>query len=249
MSKQTQEDLIEITKQIQHIGGLVENAVDKSLSALLDRNARMAREVIESDSVVDTLENEVEEKCLEVLAMRQPVARDLRFICGMMKVNSDLERMADLAVNIAERAEVLAEVPPLPFRPDVTRMAAVAKRMVREGLDALVRRDADLALRVWKSDAEADRLYRELIGEAIQFMREHPDRIGDVMHLVGALRNLERLADHATNIAEDVIFVTSGRIVRHHMVEFSQQKTNHSGPSDEIVPLAPSARRPADRDA
>ena len=223
MSKLILEDLSDITKKIQHIGGLVEKAVDRSLSALLDRNATLAREVIDGDDAVDDLENEVEEKCLEVLAMRQPVARDLRFICGMMKVNSDLERMGDLAVNIAERAEVLAEVAPLPFRPDVSRLAAVAKRMVREGLDALVKRDADLALRVWKSDVEADRLYRELVGEAIQFMREHPDRIGDVMHLVGALRNLERLADHATNIAEDVIFVASGRIVRHKMVEFSRE--------------------------
>jgi len=223
MSKQILEDLTEITKQIQHIGGLVESAIDKSLAALLDRDAQRAREVIEGDDTVDELENVVEEKCLEVLATRQPVARDLRFICGMMKVNSDLERMGDLAVNIAERAEVLAEVPPLPFRPDVSRMAAVAKRMVREGLDALVRRDAALALRVWKSDAEADRLYRELVGEAIQFMKVHPDRIGDVMHLVGALRNLERLADHATNIAEDVIFVSSGRIVRHNMLEFSRE--------------------------
>lgn len=236
MAKQFREDLLEITKQIQHVGGLVEAAIDKSLSALLDRNARLAREVIEGDHVVDNLENEIEEKCLEVLAMRQPVARDLRFVCGMMKVNSDLERMADLAVNVAERAEVLAEVPPLPFRPDVSRMAAVVKRMVRDGLDALVRRDADLALHVWKSDLEADRLYRELIGEAIQFMREHPDRIGDVMHLVGALRNLERLADHATNIAEDVIFLTSGRIVRHHMIELSRQSPEErqlQGPIEE----------------
>jgi phosphate transport system protein len=221
MSKQTQEDLTEITKKLLHIGGLVESAIDRSLSALLDRDARLARVVIEGDSVVDNLENEVEERCLEVLAMRQPVARDLRTICGVMKINSDLERMADLAVNIAERAEVLAGVPPLPFRPDVTRMAALVKRMTREALDALVRQDAQLALRVWQSDAEADRSYRELIGGAIQFMREHPDRIGDVMHLVGALRNLERIADHATNIAEDVIFVVQGRIVRHHMVEFS----------------------------
>jgi phosphate transport system protein len=114
-------------------------------------------------------------------------------------------------------------------------MAAVAKRMVRDGLDALIRRDAALALRVWQSDAEADRLYRELIGESIQFMREHPERIGDVMHLVGALRNLERLADHATNIAEDVIFVVRGRIVRHHMVEWSEEQ-GKSKPADEIVP-------------
>ena len=220
MSKQTQEDLTEITKKILHIGGLVEQALDRSLVALLDRNAKLAREVIESDSVVDNLENEVEEMCLDVLALRQPVARDLRFVCGMMKINSDLERMADLSVNIAERAEVLSEVPPLPFRPDVSRLAATAKRMLRDGLDALVRLDAALAYRTWKADAEADKLYRELIGQAIQFMREHPDRLGDVMHLVGALRNLERLADHATNIAEDVIFVVNGRIVRHHMGEF-----------------------------
>jgi phosphate transport system protein len=240
MSKQTEEDLTEITKKILHIGGLVESAVDRALMALLDRNQRLAREVIEGDSVVDNLENEVEEKCLDVLALRAPVARDLRYILGIIKINSDLERMADLAVNIAERAEVLAEVPPLPFRPDVSRMAAVAKKMVRDGLDALIRRDSDLALRVWKADQEADRLYRELIGEAIQFMREHPDRIGDVMHLVGALRNLERLADHATNIAEDVIFVTSGRIVRHHMVEFSQKQGSGRGPEfDTLTPVQP----------
>jgi len=238
MSKQTQEELTEITKKILHIGGLVESAVDRSLVSLLDRDAKLAREVIDGDSIVDNLENEVEEKCLEVLAMRQPVARDLRYICGIMKINSDLERMADLAVNIAERAEVLAEVPPLPFRPDVSRLAAVAKRMTRESLDALIRRDAQLALRVWQSDVEADRLYRELIGEAIQFMREHPARIGDVMHLVGALRNLERLADHATNIAEDVIFVVQGRIVRHHMIEFSESHKGLLPPAaDTLVPV------------
>ncbi len=239
MSKQTQEDLTEITKLILHIGGLVESAIDRSLVALLDRDARLAREVIEGDSVVDNLENEVEEKCLEVLVMRQPVARDLRYITGIMKINSDLERMADLAVNIAERAEVLADVPPLPFRPDVTRLAAVAKRMTRESLDALIRRDAQLALRVWQTDVEVDRLFRELVGESIQFMREHPARISDVMHLVGALRNLERLADHATNIAEDVIFVVQGRIVRHHMIEFSEtQGGRPAAGGDTIVPAA-----------
>jgi phosphate transport system protein len=226
MFKQTEEELVEITKQILHIGGLVESAIDRSLRALLERESKAAREVIDGDTVIDNLENEVEEKCLEVLAMRQPVARDLRYICGVMKINSDLERMGDLAVNIAERAEVLAEVTPLPFRPDVSRMAAHVKRMTRDALDALIRRDAHLALRVWRSDDEADRLYRELIGGAIQFMREHTDRIGDVMHLVNALRNLERIADHATNIAEDVIFMAEGRIVRHHVMEFQRRREN-----------------------
>jgi phosphate transport system protein len=157
--------------------------------------------------------------------LRQPVARDLRYVAGILKINSDLERMADLAVNIAERAEILADVPPLPFRPDVSRLAALVKRMVRDGLNALQRLDASLAWDTWRADDEADRLYRELVEEAIQFMREHPDRIGDVMHLVGALRNLERLADHATNIAEDVIFVVNGRIVRHHMRQIAEGGT------------------------
>ena len=224
MSKQIEEDLTELTRKVSHMGGLVEEALDRSLTALLDRDAALAREVVENDAVVDALENEVEESCLDVLALRQPVARDLRYVAGILKINSDLERMADLAVNIAERAEVLAEVPPLPFRPDVTRLAALVKRMVRDGLDALQRLDAALAWSTWRADDEADRLYRELIGETIQFMREHNERIGDVMHLVGALRNLERLADHATNIAEDVIFVVNGRIVRHHMRQMDEAK-------------------------
>src|SRR5258705_5137116 len=212
------------------MGGLVEEALDRSLTALLDRDADLAREVIEGDAVVDELENEVEERCLDVLALQQPVAGTVRYVAGILKINSDLERMADLAVNIAERAEVLASVPPLPFRPDVTRLAALAKRMVRDGLDALQKLDAELAFQTWKADDEADRLYRELIGEAIQFMREHNERIGDVMHLVGALRNLERLADHATNIAEDVIFVVNGRIVRHHMQEFDAARERNQQP-------------------
>ena len=229
MARQIQEDLTELTKKVSHMGGLVEEALDRSLTALLDRDAALAREVVESDAVVDNLENEVEERCLDVLALQQPVARDLRYVAGILKINSDLERMADLAVNIAKRAEVLANVPPLPFRPDVSRLAALAKRMVRDGLDALQRLDADLAFQTWKADDEADRLYRELIGEAIQFMREHTERIGDVMHFVGALRNLERLADHATNIAEDVIFVVNGRIVRHHMRQLDEEKAGARG--------------------
>lgn len=232
MPKQTEEDLRDLTKRILHIGGLVEEAVDRSLRALLDRNAALAREVVEGDNLVDDLELEVEEKCLDLLALRQPVARDLRFIAGVLKINSDLERMADLAAKIAERAEVLAVVPPLPFRPDITRMAAVVKSMVREGLDALVRRDVAAALRVWAKDDQADRLFREILGESIEFMRANPDRLGDTLHFTGALRNLERIADHATNIAEDVIFMAEGRIVRHHMIEF--QKRREQAPDPEV---------------
>ena len=223
MPRHFHDELRELTKQVLHMGGLVEAAIDRSLASLLDRDGASAREVIDGDERIDELELDIEEKCLDLLALHQPVARDLRFIAGLLKINSDLERMADLAVNIAERAEVLAQVPPLPFRPDVSRMAAVVKRMVREGLDALVNRDVAAALRVWSRDDEADSLFREILGESIQFMKENPDRIGDALHLTGAIRNLERIADHATNIAEDVIFMAEGRIVRHHVMEFKRR--------------------------
>jgi phosphate transport system protein len=219
MTKQFEHMLEEIMKQILHAGGVVEQAVDRSLRALLDRDAHAAVEVIEGDDRIDDLEVEIEKACLEVLLLHHPVASDLRLIAGVLKINSDLERIGDLAVNIAERAQVLAEVSHLPFRPDVTRMAAITKRMLRKGLDALVARDSRLALRVWEMDAEPDRLYREIIGQTSRFMQEHPDRIGDALHLLGAFRNLERIGDHATNIAEDVIFVVEGRIVRHRIEE------------------------------
>jgi phosphate transport system protein len=224
MTKHFHEELTELTKQVLHMGGLMEAALDRSLAALLDRDGVAAREVIDGDQKIDELELDIEETCLDLLALHQPVARDLRYITGILKINSDLERMADLAANIAERAEVLAEVPPIPFRPDVSRLAAVVKQMVREGLNALVNRDVNQALRVWSRDDEADRLFRELIGQSIQFMHDNPDRIGDTLHLTGALRNLERTADHATNIAEDVIFMAEGRIVRHHVMEFKRRR-------------------------
>jgi phosphate transport system protein len=230
MPRHFHEELTELTKQILHMGGLMEGALDRSLAALLDRDAAAARVVIDGDQEVDELELDIEERCLDLLALHQPVAKDLRFITGILKINSDLERMADLAGNIAERAEVLSQVPPLPFRPDISRMAAVVKQMVREGLDAFVKRDVNLALRVWSRDDEADRLFREIIGESIQFMRDNPERIGDTMHLTGAIRNLERVADHATNIAEDVIFMAEGRIVRHHVMEFKKRRQEAETP-------------------
>ncbi len=230
MSKQIEEDLDQVLKQILHIGGIVEEAVDKSLRALLSGDLEAGAEVIEGDHVVDDLELEVEEKCLDILALRQPVASDLRLVTAVMKINSDLERIGDLAVNIAERSEVLAAVETLPFRPDVSRMAAVSKRMVKQGLDALVRRDAKLALRVWDMDVEPDRLYREILGEASAFMQTNVNRIGDTLHLLGALRNLERIADHATNIAEDVIYMVEGEIVRHRVEEHRRRQNGHGLP-------------------
>ncbi|MBI4878400.1 MAG: phosphate signaling complex protein PhoU [Planctomycetes bacterium] len=229
MGKQIAEDLDRIFKQILHIGGLVEEAVDGSLAALLDGDVDAARAVIEGDTAIDDLELQVEQSCLDVLALRQPVAIDLRLVTAIMKINSDLERIGDLAVNIAERSEVLAAVESLPFRPDVSRMAAVTKQMVRKGLDALVRRDTALALRVWQMDVEPDSLYREVIGEAAAFMQQNPSRIGDTLHLLGALRMLERIADHATNIAEDVIFMVEGKIVRHRLAGMAHGQEPEGG--------------------
>ncbi len=217
MTKHNEAELDQVLQLVLHMGHLVEVAVESSLRALLDGDATAAVEVIDGDDAVDAIELEIEEKCIEILARRQPVAKDLRLVTAILKINSDLERIGDLAVNIAERSEVLALVDLLPFRPDVSRMAAVIKLMVQKGLEALVKMDTALAMRVWDMDIEPDRLYREILGEASHFMRSNPNRIGDTLHLLGALRNLERIGDHATNIAEDVIYMVEGQIVRHRL--------------------------------
>jgi phosphate transport system protein len=236
MTKHDEAELEQVLQRVLHMGQLVEVAVEKSLRALLDGDAMAATEVVDGDDEVDAVELEIEEQCIEVLARRQPLAKDLRLVTAILKINSDLERIGDLAVNIAERSEVLALVDALPFRPDVSRMAAVIKVMVRQGLEALVQMDPVLALHVWDMDVEPDRLYCEILGEASHFMRSNPARIGDTLHLLSALRNLERIGDHATNIAEDVIYMVEGQIVRHRL--HRNRSDNDPGPSKVQRPRA-----------
>ncbi len=208
-------DMDKIKRRILSMGALVEDATDRSLNALLMRRADLAAEVIAGDERIDAEEVELEEECLKVLALHQPFAEDLRFIVTVMKVNNDLERMGDLAVNIAERAEFLATQPEISVPLPVPEMAAKARQMVRDALDCLVERDVDLARKVLYADDEVDDLHRETYAILTKIMKADPQRVDSASSFISCSRNLERIADLATNIAEDVVFLVEGDVIRH----------------------------------
>jgi phosphate transport system protein len=207
--------LEEVNKSILGIGALVEEALDKAIHALILRRADLAQEVIDGDDVIDLREVEVEEQCLQVLALHQPVAHDLRFIVSALKVNSDLERIGDLAADIAERALALSKDEPLPESIDFTGMASAVRAMVRDALDALVHRDAALARRVSAQDDEVDRLNYEQRLLLTRIMRSDSSNIERALLTMFASRHLERVADHSVNIAEDVVYMVEGEVIRH----------------------------------
>ncbi|MBN1918756.1 MAG: phosphate signaling complex protein PhoU [Verrucomicrobia bacterium] len=215
MPKHLERDLEHLKKEILKVGSLVEEAIGKAIKALMDRRPETAREVIDGDSVIDAREVEVEEQCLKILALHQPVAIDLRFIVAVMKVNNDLERMADLAANIAERAVYLATHDAIRLPAGFSRMAETVRTMVRQSLDALVNMDEMLARSVLRRDDEVDAANREMFDALQQLMHDDPLTIERAVHALSSSRNLERIADHATNIAEDVIFMIEGDVVRH----------------------------------
>ena len=215
MSEHLRREIDKLKKKILHLGTVVEEGMQKGVQALLQRNEALAREVVESDIKIDQMEVDVEEECLKLLALYQPVAIDLRFIVAVLKLNSDLERIGDLSVNVAERALFLAGQEPVEIPFDFAGMAQKAQSMLKESLDALVNTDASLAEEIREADDEMDAMNREMYRKAEQAIREHPEQLERLIHLVSASRNLERIADHATNIAEDVIYMTEGRIVRH----------------------------------
>jgi len=197
------------------LGTDVEEHVYKAVQALDERNGTLADQVIGSDEQVDRYEVYLEEECLKILALHQPVAIDLRFVIAVLKINNDLERIGDLAVNIAERAKFLAgrDVLDVPF--DFMGMADKTRAMLKKSLDALVNMDPRMARDVCAADDEVDALNREMYGRIQKSMQQHPDRIDGLIHYLGVSRYLERIADHATNIAEDVIYMVDGDIVRH----------------------------------
>ncbi|MFM8980593.1 MAG: phosphate signaling complex protein PhoU [Planctomycetia bacterium] len=208
-------DLDHLKKQVLVVGSLVEEATDKAISALVDRRPALAEEVLRGDDRIDRKEVEVEEECLKILALHQPVAADLRFIITVLKVNNDLERMGDLAVNVAERAAFLSTHEPLSVRVDFPAMGALVRSMLRDGLDALVRLDTDLARAVWSRDDEVDHANRTIRDTLEDLMQSDPGSVERALHTLSASRSLERMADHATNIAEDVLFMVLGEVARH----------------------------------
>jgi phosphate transport system protein len=208
-------DLNNLQRDLLALAGLVEEAIHKAVRALQTRSPELAREVIAGDGQIDLEDNHLNEECLKILALHQPVASDLRRIASAMMITTDLERMGDLAEEIAERALFLSRMPHIAIPERLQRMADLAIIMVRQALDSFVNLNKEQAERVLRMDDEVDRYNHELIQELIQTMQRSPELIEPGLSLFSAARQLERIADHATNIAEDVLYLIGGEIVRH----------------------------------
>jgi phosphate transport system protein len=220
MSRHLQRDIENLKKKLLALSARVETAVRDATLSIEQRDADLARQIIDNDTQIDETEVEVEEDCLKLLALHQPVAIDLRFIVAVLKINNDLERIADLAVNVAERAVFLANQPPADLNFDFVFMAQKAQDMLRKSLDALVNLSAHTAQEVRESDDEIDAMNRQVYTQVETALRAHPDQTQTLIHLLSVSRHIERIADHATNIAEDVIYMIEGRIVRHRTEEY-----------------------------
>lgn len=215
MLRHFDEELKELKEKILRMGGLVEAQIQGALRALIEQDSALARQIIENDRRINSLDVEVDEDCLRLLALQQPAARDLRFITTAMKISTELERMSDLAENIAERAIELNEEPQLKPYIDIPRMGNWTMRMVRESLDSFVNQDAALARKVCTDDDFVDDLTEQLFRELLSFMIENPQTISRAIRLTFIGKYFERIADHATNIAELVVYMVEGKIIRH----------------------------------
>ena len=208
-------ELEKIKKLILSLGARVEDQVRMAIQAVETHDAELAQQIIKSDFSIDEMEVEVEEECLKILALHQPVAVDLRFLIAVIKINNDLERIGDQAVNIAERVDVIAKLDLSDFFFDYSSMGEKVQEMLKMSLDALVNMDYDLAYSVVMRDDEVDQIKSEAYDRIKQAMSKHPDKIGYLINLLLISRHLERLADHATNVAEEVIYLIEGEIIRH----------------------------------
>jgi phosphate transport system protein len=218
MSKHLQRDMENVHREILSLSAIVEEMIDKATLGLTTRRVELSNEVIETDDIVDQREVRLEEECLKIIALHQPVAVDLRRVATVLKVNNDLERIADLAVNIAERSKSIDEYPEFPVPDTLSHMVAMSTQMVRSALDAFVNLDPQAARRIMLMDDDVDRHNREIIAELQTLMQERPELVCPALHCFSASRHIERIADHATNIAEDVIYLVEGDIVRHKHV-------------------------------
>lgn len=213
--RQYEEDLRRLKEHILEAGGIVEEMITRSMRALTERDSKMAEEVIRRDFEVNHLELDIDDLCVQLLALRQPAASDLRFITIGLRASKDLERMGDLAVNIAEQALALNKEPQLKPYADLPRMAMKAQEMVKNALDAFVKRDADLAQKVCEMDDDVDSLDDRIFDELVDMMEKDSKAVERGTRLILVSRQLERIADHATNMAEEVIFMVQGKDIRH----------------------------------
>ena len=215
MTRHLQRELDRLKKRILALGAMVEERVRMAVKAIVTRDGILAQTIIDKDYEIDEAEMEIEEECLKILALYQPVAVDLRFISAVIKINNDLERIGDEAVNIAERVSIIAgrEMLDIPF--DYSVMAEKTEDMLKRSLDAVVNMDLDVAVHVCISDDEVDDLKDKAYDVIKQAIKDNPERIAYLINLLLISRHLERIADHATNIAEEVVYMIEGEIVRH----------------------------------
>ncbi len=211
-----EEELDELRKRLLEMSGLVEAAIYRSVQALVEKDEALAHQVFKNEARVNQMEIEIDEMAVRLLALEQPVASDLRFITSAIKINNDLERMGDNAVSIAERALSLMHEPPVQAAVDIPYMSSLVESMVRKALDSFVKKDGDLARSVLLGDDAVDDRRTEIYEELVRYMQKDPSSIPQCVSLISVARFLERIADHATNIAEDVLFLVDGVDVRHH---------------------------------
>lgn len=219
MRTRFQQGLDELRQKLLRMGGLAEQAVDRACQAYLDRDLNRCQMVLEGETQINVSEREIDEKAFDLLAMQQPMAVDLRFILAVTKINADLERVGDQAVNIAERVMDMVSLPAVDLPVDITRMSAAVSAMVRRALESFIEAKAELAQAVLEMDNVVDRMRDEAFIVLVKTMNEHPETTRQALDALLVARNLERVADHATNIAEDVIFWVRGADVRHNVTQ------------------------------
>jgi len=215
IDRRYEDELRELRRRVLEMGGFVEKQIADAMRALVERNVKEAEKIIERDHIVNRMDVEIDEMCLRLLALHQPAARDLRLITTALKINADLERAGDMAQNICERAMELSLEPQLKPYVDLPRMARMTQEMLQDSLNAFVREDVELALRVCRADAAVDALMEQIFRELISYMVEDPETISRAMRVIFISKYLERVADHATNISEMVVFMVKGKSIRH----------------------------------
>ncbi|MEK7267065.1 MAG: phosphate signaling complex protein PhoU, partial [Nitrospirota bacterium] len=219
-----EKELTDLKGTVLKLGSMVEKAISDSIKSLVERNSKLAADVIDKDPQVNAIDVEIDEECIRLIALRQPRAGDLRLITTAMKITTDLERIGDLAVDVSERALELNEEPQLKPYIDIPRMAEIAQGMVRDALDALVKGDSKLAMDVIKRDDQVDMLNVQVFNELLFFMIQDPHTVSRATRITYVSKYIERIADHATNIAEMVVYLVEGKIIRHMALPDDKKK-------------------------
>jgi len=226
MARKLEHDLSDLKDRVLRMGSLVEDAIRKSIKALVERDRDLALSVIDGDHVINTYDVEIEEECIRLLAIWQPTGSNLRFITTAIKIITDLERMGDLAVDICERAVELMEEPQLKPYIDIPRMAEASQKMLKDSLDAFVSKDPVIAMQVCEADDFVDNLNQQIFNELLVYMLQDPRNISRAVRLTYVAKYLERIGDHATNIAEMVVYMVKGKVIRHMACEMREPEKN-----------------------